>query len=99
MNSAVTDEMVKGMDDMAGLSPRILSPKAIQAARQWFADNALACIAEVESGAVRVNDRAAYFARRHQDHADYLAGKRDHTFTLRQRAHFIQYGEMVALLP
>lgn len=76
---------------------RELSMEAIQAARQFFADNALACIAEVESGAVRVNDREAYFAWNRQAHADALAGKNDHTFTFRQRAHFIQFGEMVPL--
>lgn len=76
---------------------RTLSPESIQAARQWFADNALDCIAEVESGAVRVNDRESYFAWKRQEREDALAGKNDHTFTFRQRAHYIQFGEMVPL--
>ena len=76
-----------------------LSPETIHATRQWFADNALACIAEVESGDVRVNNRERYFAQCRQRHADALAGKGDHTFAFRQRAHYIQTGECVPLLP
>lgn len=77
----------------------MLKPESIQAARQWFADNALACIAEVKSGAVRVNDPDAYFAQCMRRHDDALAGKNDHTFALLQRAHYIQFGECPALLP
>lgn len=62
-------------------------PEHIEATRQWFADNALACIAEVESGEVKVNDPGAYFEWRRQERADALAGKFDHTFAFRQRAH------------
>lgn len=76
-----------------------LTPESIQAARQWFADNALACITEVESGAVRVNDPARYFTLQRESHADALAGKFDHTLTFQQRAYFIQTGECIALLP
>lgn len=76
-----------------------LTQASIQAARQWFADNALTCIAEVESGAVRVNDPQAYFASRRQQHADALAGKYDHSLAFLQRAHYIQTGQCVPLLP
>lgn len=73
--------------------------ETIQKTRQWFADNALACIAEVESGKVRVNDPERYFANKRQDHTDFLAGKYDHTFAFLQRAHYLQTGESVAFLP
>lgn len=76
-----------------------LTQETIIAARQWFADNAQACIDEVTSGAVRVNDPETYFEWRRQSAADSLAGKNDHTFTFMQRAHYIQTGESVALLP
>lgn len=76
-----------------------LTAESIQAARQYFADNELACIKEVCSGKVRVNDIDDYFTWCLQRRADYLAGRNDHTFTLLQYAHYIQTGEMRALLP
>lgn len=75
-----------------------LNQKAIQAARQWCADNATACIAEAQSGEVFVNDLPSYIDWQNKRAADALAGKFDSSFTLRQRAHFIQTGECVALL-
>jgi hypothetical protein len=76
-----------------------ITQETIIATRQWFADNARGCISEVESGAVRVNDPESYFEWRLQQVADSLAGNNDHTFTFLQRAHYIQTGECVALLP
>ena len=67
--------------------------------RKWFADNAKGCIAEVKSGAVRVNDPDEYFAKCEADVVRALNGGFDHTVTFRQRAHFIQTGECVAILP
>ncbi len=67
--------------------------------RQWFADNSLACIDEVKSGKVRVNNPDSYFAERLQNAKDSLDGKHDHTLAFKQRAHFIQTGECPALLP
>lgn len=69
------------------------------ATRQWFADNALACIDEVERGDVKVNDRDSYFSWRRQDHADALAGKFDGSLAFLQRAWFMQTGESIPLLP
>lgn len=76
-----------------------LTPETIKATRQWFADNALACIAEAESGSVFVNDPKSHREWCMQRHADALAGRSDHTLTFLQRAHWIQTGEMVPLLP
>jgi hypothetical protein len=75
-----------------------LTPETMQATREWYAENARQCIAEAESGAVRVNDLPSYVAWREQAIADSLAGKGDHTFAFLQRAHFIQTGECVPLL-
>lgn len=76
-----------------------LTPATVAATRQLFADNAQACIDEATSGAVRVNDLAAYIEWRREEIADSLAGKWDHTFTFLQRAHTLQTGECIALLP
>jgi len=75
-----------------------LTPESIQAARQWYADNALACIAEAREGKVKVNDPEAYYLECRQRHADALAGKFDSSLAFRQRAQFIQTGECVPIL-
>lgn len=72
--------------------------QAITATWQHFADNALACIAEAESGAARVNDLPAYVAERREFARAALAGEHDHTFTFRQHAQYLQTGECVGLL-
>jgi hypothetical protein len=77
----------------------MLTPETVQKTREWFAANALACIAEAESGAVRVNDLAFYRSACLKSYEEYLAGRWDHTFTFQQRAHYIQTGECIALLP
>lgn len=76
-----------------------LTNESIQAARQWYHDNALACIAAVKNGEYRVNDEARYFKDMEENAQEYLDGKWDHTLAFLQRAHFIQTGECVALLP
>lgn len=76
-----------------------ITPESIQAARNWFAANALACIAEVKEGRVKVNDPERYFEECRERHDAVLRGESDHTFALLQRAHYIQTGEMRPLLP
>jgi hypothetical protein len=84
---------------MAKFAGVTLTNKTIQQTREWFAANALDCIAEAESGEVFVNDLRAYKQWKQADHAESLAGKWDHTFTFLQRAHTLQTGECIALLP
>lgn len=60
-----------------------LTKETIQLTRQWYADNAAACIEEVKNGKVKVNDPDKY----------------DHSLGFVQRAVFIQTGECYALLP
>lgn len=74
----------------------VISEATIVTTRQWFADNAQACIDEVLSGEVRVNDVASYVQWRKQQIVDSLSGACDHTFTFVQRAHTIQTGECIA---
>lgn len=76
-----------------------LTQGTIQATREWFANNQMAQIDDVQSGRVKVNHPDAYFARCLQNRADVLAGKRDHGFTFQQRAAYIQTGEMLPFLP
>lgn len=75
------------------------TPETIAAARQSFADGAMACIEEVQSGAVHVNDPEGYFAWRRECARRALAGEYDHSFAFWQRAVYIQTGECPALLP
>lgn len=76
-----------------------LTPETILATRQWFADNAQACIDKVVSGDMKVNDLIGYIERQEQLIDECLSGVWDHAFTFLQRAYFIQTGESVALLP
>lgn len=76
-----------------------LTEESIQKTRKWFADNAIACIEEVKSGEVYVNDREYYFKWREKEAKEYMEGKHDHVLAFLQRAHFIQTGESIALLP
>lgn len=84
---------------MAKFNNLVLAPETIQATRQWFADNAQACIDEAVSGAVKVNDLHGYIKSQERLIEEDLAGVWDHTFTFLQRAYYIQTGESVALLP
>lgn len=77
----------------------LLTPETIRATRQWFADNAHACIAETRSGAVRVNDLPAYAAWCEERAAAALRGDYDHSLTFLQRATYTQTGDCPALLP
>jgi hypothetical protein len=79
-----------------------LTPETIQATRQWFADNADACVREAEDGTAPLASHyplAKYRAEKAADKADALAGKYDRSLTFLQRAYYIQTGESVALLP
>lgn len=71
---------------------------AILQAREHFAQIGRDCIAEAESGEVRVNDLASYREWRREGIRAVLAGEEDHTFAFRQMAHFFAFGECVPLL-
>jgi hypothetical protein len=74
-----------------------ITPETMQKTRQWYADNAAACIAEAESGAVWVNNLTEYRKWRQEQAARSLAGVDDHTFAFLQHAYFIQTGENIPL--
>lgn len=70
--------------------------------RQWFADNAMACVRAAEDGTEPLASHypvARYRAEQERHATELLAGKWDHTFTFQQRAYWIETGECVALLP
>lgn len=77
----------------------MITQETIIETRQWFHDNSLACIEEVKSGKVTVNNPEAYFSERLKNAQDSLNGAHDHTLAFRQRAEFIQNGTCTALLP
>lgn len=84
----------------------VLTAESIKKTHEWFANNARACIAEVERGEVRVNDQARYFAEcnaraaMHDAHANGTATDEfKYSFTFLQFAHTAQTGECIALLP
>jgi hypothetical protein len=79
-----------------------LTPETIQAARQWFADEADACYREAEDGTAPLASH--YSLETYRAQMDILkqyalTGCLDHTLTFLQRAHYIQTGESIALLP
>lgn len=76
-----------------------LSEETSETTRQHFVDIALACIAEVQDGRVKVNDPAGYIAVCELRAAEHKAGKWDHTLTFRQYATWVQTGKMHSILP
>ncbi len=76
----------------------VLTSESIAAARQWYADNFRAMLADAESGRVSVNDLASYRAWCERCAEQALTSDRL-SFALLQRAHYIQTGKCVALLP
>ena len=85
-----------------------LTPEAISAAREWFADNALTCAATARSrtnsavlqnAEFYVNDLDNYREDQQRLASEYLAGMYDHTFAVLQMAYYLQTGISVALLP
>lgn len=76
-----------------------ITPELRQATREWFRDNALACIAEAESGEVRVNDLDEYRAWRLRCADEAMAGEYDRSLTFLQRASWIAGEPSVPLLP
>ena len=76
-----------------------LTEASMQAARQWYVDHAQRCIDEVESGAVEVNDVEVYYKWCKGLAEQAMRGDYDHTLSFLQRAHYIQTGECIALLP
>lgn len=85
--------------------PVTLTAETIAATRQWFIENARACIAEareyVETGGksgTRVNDLDRYVAWREECIAYFEAGKGDRGLAFVQRAVALQTGECIPLL-
>lgn len=75
-----------------------LTDETIQRTREHFIDIHRRCIEEAQSGQTRVNDLASYVAWQEDCIAD-MADKEQFSVTFLQRAHWLQTGECVALLP
>jgi hypothetical protein len=76
-----------------------LTPESISAARQWYADHWRALQRDAESGSKRVNDLASYRAWCERAAEQALDTEARPSFAMLQRAHFIQTGDSVGLLP
>lgn len=77
----------------------ITKEQAVITTRQWFADNAQACIDEAISGQLQVNDLVKYVQDQTQRIQDSLKGKWDHTLAFQQRVLYVQTGVCHAILP
>lgn len=74
----------------------------MQRTRENFFDNAKACITEVKNGRVKLPSHTFlgdYFDECEKRGQAALNGEYDHTLTFLQHAHWIQTGDMIALLP
>lgn len=79
-----------------------ITEESIHACRQWFADNADACVRGAEDGTAPLASHyplELYRNKMAERKASALAGEFDHNFAFMQRAYYIQTGESVALLP
>jgi len=75
-----------------------ITPQTIQQARQWYADNAHACIEGAKSGKYRVNDLTRYIEQQERRAAESLSGAGDNTLAFVQMALYLQTGQSVPLL-
>jgi len=76
-----------------------ITPETVQLTREHFAALYNACASECQSGGITVNDPALYIDRCNRNAAQALSGRFDTSFTFMQRAHYLQTGDCVALLP
>lgn len=97
MNELLSDSVDIEQQEVAPQT--ITKEQAVITTRQWFADNAQACINEAVSGQVRVNNLASYVADQTQGIQDCLAGNWDHTLAFQQRVVYVQTGVCHAILP
>lgn len=71
----------------------MISQELIQQTREWFRDNALACIREAEAGVFHVNDLEGYRLSQTTFIDELMRGDYDGSFAFRQLATFIATGE------
>lgn len=81
------------------MSYQQLTQESIQAARQWFHDNHIACAKGALARDWFCNDPEGYAKKQELRAIEALNGSCDHTFTFWQRAYEIQTGECIGLLP
>lgn len=93
---------------MAKFAGVTLTPETIQKTRELFAENQRQCAKlsqEYGSGPIQqdggfyVNGHSQYVVKCEKDAIAALAGEWDHSLTFLQRAHYVQTGESIALLP
>lgn len=97
MNELLSDSVDIEQQEVAPQT--ITKEQAVITTRQWFADNAQACIDEAISGQLRVNDLTKYVKDQTERIQDSLSGKWDHTLAFQQRVSYVQTGVCHAILP
>lgn len=76
-----------------------ITPETVARTREHFVANKRECIAAAQCGEMYVKDIASYVQRTEETIAHIEAGGWDHTFTFMQRAHWLQTGVDIPLLP
>ena len=78
-------------------SPLTITAETIKKTCDWFAQNALNCIKEVEEG-LFVNDKEKYFSQKRKEHENYKTGNFKIWLGFWQKAYYIQTGKSVGIL-
>jgi hypothetical protein len=76
----------------------MIPQELIQKTREWFRDNALACIQDAESGITPVNDLDSYRVTQTEFATEVMRGDYDGSFAFRQLATYFATGESRPLL-
>lgn len=71
---------------------------AVLKARLWYAQNALDCIDEAATGKVKVEDIENVVKYNLERYHSALNGSFDNTLAFKQKVHYIETGESVAIL-
>jgi hypothetical protein len=77
----------------------VITPETVVLTRKHFADNQRECTRAAQSGEMYVNDLDRYVKRTEETISHIESGGWDHTLTFIQRAHWLQTGIDIPLLP
>lgn len=77
----------------------VITEESLDKARHFFINNLQEQINAVQSGEMKVNDVDRFIDRLIESMLDCAYGHYDRSFTMLQRAYYIQTGESVAMLP
>jgi hypothetical protein len=78
--------------------PLIITSKTIKETCEWYADNALKCIAEVKDERITVNNPEQYIARYQTKHENYKSGDFEPWLGFWQQAVYLQTNESIPMM-